>query len=82
MALIVVEIFKSVYQRPRGRSFRYGAISDREKTRLLPGNGDEPDSTSEGARLLPAGEPEQAERTEPSSRRGTDPPDGNPWEGE
>ena len=83
VTLIVTEILRSFWSgEQRVRSFRYGATSDPERARLLPGDGYEPEDTSEGARLLAAGEPDYPERTEPSSGRGADQSDRNPWQGE
>lgn len=78
--LVLVEVFGSFDKTPHGRAFRYGAASDPERARLLPGD-DQAENGPEGARLLPAGEPPNLERREPRSGRGADPLGGNPWEG-
>lgn len=83
VTLIVAEILKShSHKKPWARNSRYGATGDRERARLLPESDDEPDNAPEGPRLLPTGEPAQTDQTESSNGRGTDPPDGNPWQGE
>lgn len=84
MNLIVFEMIMSWYGNRRSlmESFEDGAPSDSERARLLSGDDDELDNAAEGGRLLPTGEPNQSEQTEPSNGRGTDQTYGNPWQGE